>query len=353
MAPDGVTVVGLAVAGQVQGRPWVAEVDLGGVEVVTLFPDSMYHELGPKEVKVAVTRALDELAPVAVGVSGYGMTDSRAALAWCRRHDVTRVLMTESKEDDAPRVWWKEWVKRRLVSQFDSALCGGTPHREYLEQLGMNPELICDRYDVVDNQRFSEAAEKARADRSPFLHLPGLDDSIPYFLVSSRFIERKNLIRLLRAYKEYRMADDGGWRMIILGTGPDEGDLRRLVESESIPDVTFAGFQQFDELVGYYAFAGAFIHPALQEQWGLVVNEAMACGLPIGVSSTVGAAYDLVIDGENGYKFNPTDQNAIEETLRKLAADPETSARMATRSREIIQDWTPEDFAKGFWMSGG
>ena len=356
LAPEGVEVVGIAVAGQVQGRPWVADGDLGGVKVVTLFPDAMYHELPAQDVKVAMKRALDELQPAAMGVSGYGMTDSRAALKWCCRNGATRVLMTESKADDAPRVWWKEFLKRRLVARFGSALCGGSPHRAYLEQLGMKPELIFDRYDVVDNERFWQAAEAARANPESFLQLPGLDSDHsdqPYFLVSSRFIDRKNLPRLLSAYHAYRHKHPQGWRMIILGTGPDEELLRKQVAEESIPDVVFAGFQQFDELIAYYAFAGAFVHPALQEQWGLVVNEAMACGLPIGVAETVGAAYDLVQDDVNGYKFDPADVVSIENALTRLAADPDHRERMANSSREIIQSWTPEHFAKHFWAAVG
>jgi glycosyltransferase involved in cell wall biosynthesis len=351
LAPDGVDVVGIAVAGQVQGRPWSADGDLGGVKVETLFPDAMYHELPAPRVNDAMKHALDQLQPCAVGVSGYGMADSRAALQWCCRNEVTRVLMTESKEDDAPRIWWKEFIKRRLVSRFDSALCGGSPHRAYLEQLGMKPELIFDRYDVVDNERFWQAAQAARQNPEPFLGLPGLDVSKAYFLVSSRFIDRKNLPRLLSAYHSYRQTNPEGWRMIILGTGPDEDELRKQVAEASIPEVVFAGFQQFDQLIAYYAFAGAFIHPALQEQWGLVVNEAMACGLPIGVSKTVGAAYDLVEDGVNGFKFDPNEISSIEGALIRLAADPDHRERMANSSREIIQSWTPEHFAKHFWAA--
>jgi glycosyltransferase involved in cell wall biosynthesis len=139
--------------------------------------------------------------------------------------------------------------------------------------------------------------------------------------------------------------------MIILGTGPDEELIRKQVAEQMIPDVTFAGFRQFDELVGYYAFAGAFIHPALQEQWGLVVNEAMACGLPIGVARTVGAAYDLVHDGENGFKFDPGDVVSMQDALTRLAASPEQCENMAASSLNIIKQWSPEHFADGFWAA--
>jgi len=351
LAPAGTELVGLAVAGQVQGRPWVADDELGGIRIVTLFPEAMYHELPAAQVKAAMERTLDELNPTAMGISGYGMTDSRAALKWCRRHRVPRVLMTESKADDAPRKWWKELVKRHLVSQFGSALCGGTPHRAYLEQLGMRGERIFDKYDVVDNQRFAKAAKEARAQPAEFLKLPGLEDSRPFFLVSSRFIERKNVARLLSAFHHYRTQVPQGWRLVILGTGPDEEALRQQVAEEGIPDVTFAGFRQFDSLIAYYALAGAFVHPALQEQWGLVVNEAMACGLPVLVSRTVGAAHDLVVDGENGFKFDPNRVGEITEALTRLSASSCDRSAMSAKSQEIVSEWTPDHFARNFWAA--
>lgn len=349
-APAGVEVIGLAVAGQVQGRPWEAGEDGKDLRVETLFPEEMYHELPKARVRQAMQGILDQLGPAVVGISGYGMTDSRAALEWARRKKVCRVMMTESKADDAPRVWWKEWLKSRLVRRFDSALCGGSPHRAYLEQLGMPAGRIFDRYDVVDNERFRLAAERVRADPGPSRQLPGLDDERPFFLVSSRFIARKNLPRLIRAYAAYRGDHPDGWRLVILGTGPDEGKLRSQVESDRVPDVTFAGFQQFESLVAYYALAGAFVHPALQEQWGLVVNEAMACGLPVLCSETVGACYDLVRDGENGFRFDPGETSSIGRALTAMATSPDREA-MGRRSLEIISEWTPEDFARNFWAA--
>jgi len=350
-APPDSEVIGLAVAGQVSGRPWTPDQPISGLKIMTLFPDAMYHELPKGEVKSEMRKTLDQLNPSAMGISGYGMTDSREALYWCGRNDATRVLMTESKADDAPRKWWKEWIKRCFVAKFDSALCGGSPHRAYLKELGMPSAKIFDRYDVVDNERFAAAAKAARANPNAHRHQPGLEDPRPFFLVSSRFIARKNVDRLLEAYRDYRLAQSQGWRLVILGAGPDEAALRKQVLDQSIPDVCFAGFRQFDELIAYYAFAGAFVHPALQEQWGLVINEAMACGLPIGASRTTGAAHDLVEDGGNGFTFDPANVNDIQQTLSQLAADSSEREKMSRRSREIIADWTPREFAKNFWAA--
>jgi glycosyltransferase involved in cell wall biosynthesis len=279
------------------------------------------------------------------------MADSRAALDWTRRHGAVGVLMSESKADDAPRRFWKEWVKRWYVSRFDAALCGGTPHRRYLEQLGMAPSRIFDKYDVVDNAAFADRAARVRARPEDFRHLPGLGEATPFFFVSSRFIPRKNVERLLRAYAAYRREVAEGWRLVLVGTGGEEAALRELVQREGIPGVTFAGFHQMDSLVAYYALASAFIHPALQEQWGLVVNEAMACGLPVLVSRVVGAAHDLVKDGVNGFTFDPSDAGQLALLMAKLSDSRLPLAEYSAASRRIIAEWTPEHFGRNFCAS--
>lgn len=352
-APPGVEVVGLATAGTVEGRPWASESDRHDVRIVVGFPDRVYNRIPAREAARRVRVLLDEVRPVAVGVSGYGMADSRAALRWCRRHGAVPVLLTETKADDAPRRFWKEWVKRWYVSRFTAALCGGTPHRRYLVELGMPPERIFDKYDVVDNAAFAAAADAVRAGPAGYAQLPGLGDGRPFFLASSRFIERKNLRRLLEAHLRYRRMQPAGWRMVVLGTGAGEAALKQQVADSTIPDVTFAGFHQTANLVAYYPLAGAFVHPALQEQWGLVVNEAMACGLPVLVSRTVGAAHDLVRDGDNGFTFDPLDVEQLAQLMLKVSASDFPLSAFGDASRRIISDWTPEHFGRNFWAAVG
>lgn len=114
--------------------------------------------------------------------------------------------------------------------------------------------------------------------------------------------------------------------------------------------VVFAGFRQVGELPRFYAGAGAFVHASLSEQWGLVVNEAMASGLPVLVSDRCGCAKDLVQDGVNGYTFvvSPVNQLAPKLLLLSRMAPAERVA-MGLRGREIVfGKWGGEAFAKGF-----
>lgn len=352
--PAGTNVVVLATAGQVDDRPWSRQELPAQVKLETVFPDRNYPSLSRAEMRPRLCEALERWRPEVVGISGYGMGDSRELLQWSRAKAVPTILMSETKEDDAPRKWYREWVKGYCVRQFGSALCGGTPHRRYLEKLGMPAAKIFLKYDVVDNAHFAAKADEARHS----LDGTGRDKgkvSALYFLASSRFIERKNLQRLVDAYAEYRTAYEGSkdaaWGLVLLGTGPLREQMMKDVERRGIEGIKFPGFQQLDELTGFYGGAGAFVHPALQEQWGLVVNEAMACGLPVLVSRTVGASHDLVHDGKNGFRFDPEDKGELVRLLTKVSSPDFPRQRFSDESRRIIAEWTPEDFGKNFWKA--
>jgi glycosyltransferase involved in cell wall biosynthesis len=125
-----------------------------------------------------------------------------------------------------------------------------------------------------------------------------------------------------------------------------EGDLKlnsyRLKTPPGGGCVIFAGFRQIVELPAFYAAAGAFIHSALSEPWGLVINEAMASGLPILSSNNVGAAEELVIDGETGYLFDPTDLQAISATMQRIADMPEDRRQqMGESARALVEKKAP------------
>ena len=139
-----------------------------------------------------------------MAVPGWSGWHAFAAMDWCLAKGVPVVLMSESTATDERRTMWKECVKRRYVRLCSTALVGGERHAQYLTQLGMPPERIFDGYDVVDNQYFADASEQIRAAADDWrrrLALPA-----KYFLASARFIEKKNLATLLRAYAKYRAA---------------------------------------------------------------------------------------------------------------------------------------------------
>lgn len=377
LVPLGWRVAALEIAGSDSTYEWEREPDgWEQWERVTVFPDGVFENIPAVKIKSGIVRELDRLRPDAVAIAGWGTVDARACLDWCKRNDARAIVMSETRAADAPRAWWKELVKYLIVNSFDAAICGGESHKRYLMQLGMPKERIALGYNVVDNNFFKFSAP----DCEPFI-----DGS--YFLASNRFVERKNLRRLLEGYKIFQdivlrslgLKKEDLWPLVLLGDGKLRGALQATcvelgLKTLRIPfsgvsdeagkqalyrdklnlntckkealnvcgGVVFAGFRQIWELPTFYAGAGAFVHPALQEPWGLVINEAMASGLPVLSSRNVGAAEELVQEGKTGFLFDPMDVKSIAESLLKIFLMSEPDRRkMGGEAREMVERKVP------------
>jgi glycosyltransferase involved in cell wall biosynthesis len=136
--------------------------------------------------------------------------------------------------------------------------------------------------------------------------------------------------------------------LVLLGDGALRPALIALRSALGVDaSVHLPGFKQYPELPAYYGLAGAFIHASTTEQWGLVVNEAMAGGLPVLVSNRCGCATDLVQSGANGFTFDPLDVDQLARLMRQVSAPGFPLAAFGAESRRIIAQWGPERFARG------
>ena len=346
-ARDGGEAVALDVASDDRLYGWDVEDAPTPFRREVAFPGRAYEDVPPAEMEAGVTAALDRIDPDAVAVPSYSTPDARAVVAWCRRHRRAAVMLYESRAGDAARNPLREAVKRVLVRQFDACFASGAAHGAYAVGLGIPPEAVVLGRSVVDNEAFAAGAEAARRSPATWRELPGLDADTPFFLASNRFIQRKNLPALVRAYRAYRARSEADgrppWRLVLLG----DGDGRAALERLACDGVVFAGFQQAAVLPAYYGLAGAFVHPAESDQWGLVVNEAAAAGLPLLVSTGTGAAPDLVAEGRNGYTFAPADVAALTEGLHRIArlSDVERAA-FGDESRALVARFTPETYGE-------
>lgn len=292
-----------------------------------------------------INKIFAALRPDVVAVHGWSHRSAIAVLDWCARSEVATVLMSESTAHDEIRRPWKEAVKRRVVSLFGSALVGGSPQRDYLVQLGMPKERTFRGYDVIDNDYFCFHADKIRSTADNEQKRLGLPRH--YFLASARFVEKKNLFHLVDSYAQYRILENRkAWDLVLLGEGPLRTPLQERVAQLRLEEfVHMPGFKQYEELPAYYGLAGAFVHASTSEQWGLVVNEAMAAGLPVLVSDRCGCATDLVAPGRNGYTFDPWRPGELASLMLYVSSDECDRQKMAEASRAIIAQWTPLHFA--------
>ena len=311
--------------------------------VQTLLPASNWSEAGKWQLARALWNRLDKLNPSLVLVPGYYTIPALTAAIWARVKGRKSVLMTESTAQDHARVWWREALKASLIkSLFNWAVAGGKPHRRYLEQLGFPVSRIAGFYDVVDNVFFDECCRQTRTSHRPAdLGLPS-----DYFLYIGRVAAEKNIHGLLSAYVDYRKSG-GSWSLVVVGDGPQLNEIRALASTTPYArDIHFPGLKASSELPSYYAFASAFVLPSTREPWGLVVNEAMAAGLPVIVSDRCGCAEDLVVHSENGFTFDPSQANSLSESLVRFGRlTPDARKRMGRRSVEIISRFSPDAWA--------
>ena len=324
---------------------------------VSLFPEATAHCPGNAKLKQAFWTALEQARPDVVAVNGWNNFGSLISANCCVHRGIPMVVMSESSRQDEHRTSWKEAIKRRIAGLYSAALVGGQRHVEYLAELGMPRERIFTGYDVVDNHYFRQKAEEVRSQRSEVRQKYALPEN--YFLASARFIEKKNLARLVQAYAEYRRRsevrsqksevgnDNAPWDLVVLGDGPLKADLCRLISDLRLNEhVHLPGFKPYDELPFYYALANAFVHASTTEQWGLVVNEAIASGLPVIVSNRCGCAPELV--NGNGFTFDPTNEDELATRLLEMASlSDEERKHLGDNSYRIAANFAPERFGEG------
>jgi glycosyltransferase involved in cell wall biosynthesis len=338
LASSGWRVAGIEVAGSDQ-YAWI-RADDSGLARHTLFPASDYSCLSTDAIAQAVSRELSSLRPDAVCVNGWAVPEAVAALRWCRQNEARTILMSETFESTLNPL--KRTVRRWRVAQVDAAIVGGRLHAEYLEDLGVDPAVMQIGYDVVDNAHFG----------TPVGALPSWADTVPKkrsFFANTRFLERKGIDALLKAFARYRQLSTGeAWHLVISGSGALEREWKELAVRLGLERcVHWPGFLQYDELPRAYQYAGAFVHASRREPWGLVVNEAAAAGLPLLVGRRVGAACELLHDGDNGFLVDPDNQESFARRLLEMATISDVERRrMGERSRFLVSAFGPDRFGR-------
>jgi len=349
---NGWRVVGIEYASRWLFHPWERKPLPPELELHTLFPHKAIHEVGRVDLFRGMWSRLHDLQPIALALSHVKCPAMIAAMAWGRLKKRIIVNLADSKHDDSPRYYAKEWLKRQVYGRvFDAALVSGTLSKDYIHHLGIPLQKIFRGCDVVDNRYFSRQAEWARENADRLREQYRLPKN--YFLAVSGFIEKKNISRLLQAYAQY--ADklrENAWALVICGSGLLESRLKEEARQLSLQQVHFTGYQQIDTLPFYYGLSRVFIIPSSHsEQWGLVVNEAMASGLPVLVSKACGCAPDLVQDGVNGFTFDPRDVEGLVRLMLKISSGAVDLGAMGEASRKVIAGWSLETYAQNLFKA--
>lgn len=334
----------LEVAGKQELYPWRPAKDRLGFASTTLFADTASEGLSPRMQRQAVTGALSKLKPAVVIVSGYRQPSMRAAANWAAKRAIPTILLFVSTHRDQPRIWWKESLKSRIIKRYTRVAVAGERAEEYALRLGVERKAIVHVGNVVDNDHYainSKAIHEVAGQERSRLGLPDR-----YFLTVSRLSPEKNLLGLLDAFSRYRQ-EGGAWDLVLVGSGPLKLQLEEMVHANSIQGVHFVDWTSYESLPSYYALASCFLLPSTSEPWGLVVNEAMACGLPILVSDHCGCVPELCHVDENGYTFDPYSVDKLTRLMLNTSSSNGQLAAMGRASQSIVASFTPQTWATG------
>ena len=247
----------------------------------------------------------------------------------------------------------KSW-RRTLTSPFvkllvrgaDACIAIGTSSRQYFEILGADPAKIFMAYYTMDVKYFSRGSKISKYEKKMIRDKMGISPG-KVILYVGQFIERKGVNYLLSAFKNLQK-EVFDVSLVLVGYGPQKDFLLERIKKEKIEDVFFHDFVEVSELPRMYALADVFVLPSFEEAWGLVINEAMAAGLPVITTSKVGASIDLVFNGQNGFVVPARNSQALKQALNKVLRSDALARKMGRKSMQIIKDFTPENTGKSF-----
>lgn len=304
---------------------WKPSGEIANARKITLFPGETYDEIHPLRRFWRQLRTVASADLVLVGI-GYDRPDI-IALSWVLR--VTRrqvVVMTDSKFDDRPRRVLREWLKSLVLRSYAAAIVAGRRQGEFLRYLGFRNRPILPGYDTVSMARI--AREAAAVKNPAFADRP--------FICVARLVAKKNLFTLLAAYARYvALAGAAPRRLVIAGAGPLAGQLMARIEALGLAElVELTGFIDPVEVSQQLAGSLALLLFSTEEQWGLVVNEAVGLGLPIIATHAVGSGDALVRNLINGFLFEPDAIEGPARAMLQLAGDEGLWQRMSAASAE-------------------
>ena len=254
-----------------------------------------YHILLNRGVLAAFRRAKPNVAVC----GGYNYLASWQALWWMRRKRVPCLAWVESTARDSRRGHKLiELLKTRFLKSCSGFIVPGKSSFQYVASFGIDETRIYCAPNAVDSQFFSRHAEDARRNAERERSALGLPSR--YFLFVGRLLKEKGVFDLIEAYGKLGPELRSAVGLVFVGDGVAREELARRAIGISPGFIHLAGFQQREQLAKYYALGEVFVFPTHTDPWGLVVNEAMSCALPIICSNVAGCAEDLVSDGWNG-----------------------------------------------------
>lgn len=248
---------------------------------------------------------------------------------------------TKYTERNTP--WLKIFLRKRTFNWIDHIVCNGSLCAEYVEWLGFPKKSISNGNMAADYEGLQSSVKnievKSRNRLKDLINAKGI-----IFLYVGQFIPRKGIMELLKSWDEFSEELKKEATLILVGGGNQEGAVKEYISKQKLQNVIVSGSVDYSEIAKYYAIADVFIIATLEDNWSLVVPEAMSVGLPI-ICSKYNGCWPELVRPENGWVFDPLNRENFVDTLRESWAKRSNWKEMGQKSLEIVQNYTPEKVA--------
>lgn len=293
-----------------------------------LFPEESFQDISVKDLKKALFAKLDEINPDIVITGSIVFFSGALGIRWAKQHKKKFVMFDDAKPSRVKRNFLVQWVKDLITKQIDGLWLPSAEYDEEYANLNKNKVLFFHGYNCIDNQLFRFKNKK--------------EMNCMVLICVARLVPIKNLKNLLKSWKLIE-ARKTGYKLVIIGDGPEFDNLNKLKLDLELETVVFLGAIPNTDIPTYFFNANAFILPSLSESWGLVVNEALAAGLPVLLSNEINARRSLLRDGVNGYGFSPFSiSNMTDRIIDYIQLSLEEKKNMSNNSLAIINDMSYE-----------
>lgn len=288
-----------------------------------LFPDNSAADLDGRTIKSELLKQLNILKPNLVIGPSIAFYAGALGLAWAKANGRKFVMFDDAKPTQVKRGLLIQTIKNIIISQADAFWLPSPSYDQYYRKLKSANTVVFHGFNCIDNDLFKPESPQPFAGK--------------VIICVARLVPIKNIESLLRAWKKVEKNSD--YQLKIIGNGLEETKLKELKTELNLSSVVFCNAVDNAQLTKHLHNANAFILPSFSETWGLVVNEAMAAGLPVLLSSYINASTDLLQEGVNGYAFNPYDVESITKAISKFIYLSDIEKRhMSKQSLDIVDN---------------
>ena len=322
-------IAGIEVSGVSKEHFWDTADSATRFRTTVLIPGADLREVPRRRYFRALLAACLASGARHVFLCGYEMPHVFWAAVFLRLLGRHLVVLQDSKFDDKPRRLRFELAKSLLYRPYHAAFVGSSRSAGYLEFLGFPKDRIFLGYDTLSLARLARLAGAAPAPE-------GAPHGERHFTIIARFAPEKNLAMAIEAYAAYcAKAGASARELHLCGAGPLESELREQAARLGLERVRFRGYLQEEAIAKTLAQTLALILPSVSEPFGLVVNEAIALGVPVIVAENCGARDLLLRQAVNGYLIEPDNPEGLAHWLHRLDADREEWSRLARNTQRF------------------